>query len=167
MGIRYAGDNYHSYICHRLTISYGAPACQSIPGKAIDQYISASVLSAKEPAALELSLRAISQLETERTELDNLWQQRLERADFEAKRAERHYQCVEPENRLVARRLAQSWEEKLVEQKRVEEEYKRFSSQQSNQLSEEEIALLRQLSQDIPALWQSDTTTNSQRKEIC
>ncbi|MGB3299309.1 MAG: recombinase family protein [Phormidesmis sp.] len=166
LGIRYAGDNYHSYICQRLTISYGAPACQSIPGKAIDQYISASVLSAIEPATLELSLRAISHLETERTELDNLWQQRLERADFEAKRAERHYQCVEPENRLVARRLARSWEEKLVEQKRLKEEYKRFSSQKSHRLSEDEMTLIRQLSQDLPALWHSDTTTNAQRKEI-
>lgn len=119
-----------------------------------------------EPAALELSLSAVSQIETERAALDKLWQQRLERADFEANRADRHYQCVEPENRLVARHLAKVWEEKLIDRKRLQEEYQRFLSQQSRQLTENEMTLIRQLSTDIPALWASHTTTNAQRKEI-
>ena len=49
------------------------------------------------PAALELSLEAATHLEQERTELDQLWQKRLERSAFEAERAGRHYRLVEPE----------------------------------------------------------------------
>ena len=165
--VRYIGEkDYHTYTCARRASSYGAPACQSIPGKSLDQYISEHVITAIEPAALELSLKAVSQIETERAALDQLWQQRLERATFEASRAARHYQRVEPENRLVARQLAKAWEEKLIDEKRLQEEYQRFSSQQSRLLTENEIILIRQLSQDIPALWSSNETTNAQRKEI-
>jgi len=38
--------------------------------------------------------------EQERAELNQLWQQRLERAALRQKRAGKHYRLVEPENRL-------------------------------------------------------------------
>ena len=57
------------------------------------------MLRALEPAALDLSLAAAAHLEQDRAELDTLWHQRLERAQFDADRARRHYQLVEPENR--------------------------------------------------------------------
>jgi hypothetical protein len=124
------------------------------------------MLQALQPAALELSLSAASHLEQERTELNQLWQQRLERAAFEADRARRHYQLVEPENRLVARQLAQEWELKLRCQQQLQEDYDRFCQTQPQQLSEEERNAIRQLAHDLPALWQSTTTTNTQRKDM-
>ena len=63
------------------------------------------VLLALEPATLELSLTATERLEQERAELDQLWQQRRERAAYEVERAARQYHAVEPEHRLVARTL--------------------------------------------------------------
>ena len=44
----------------------------------------------------------------------------------EVARAERQYQAVEPENRLVARTLEARWEDALKRQRQVEEEYHRF-----------------------------------------
>jgi hypothetical protein len=116
--------------------------------------------------ALELSLQAETHLEQERLELDKLWQQRLERADFEAQRAGRHYRLVEPENRLVARQLAQEWETKLKDYQQLQEEYKRFSHQQPKVLTEQEKQRIRQLAENLPILWHSATTTPVQRKEI-
>ncbi len=74
-------------------------------------------------------------LEQERSELDRLWQHRLERAAFEAERAGRHYRQVEPENRLVARQLAREWEEKLTQEQQLQENYQRFLDQQTRLLS--------------------------------
>lgn len=51
------------------------------------QHVSQQVLRALEPAAPELSLEAAMHLEQERSDLDRLWQQRLERAAFETERA--------------------------------------------------------------------------------
>ena len=84
------------------------------------------VLEVVTPASLELSIRAAQEFERERAALDRQWQLRLERASQEANRAFRQYNAVEPENRLVARSLERAWEESLLAQRALEEEYRRF-----------------------------------------
>jgi seryl-tRNA synthetase len=73
---------------------------------------------------------------------------------------------VEPENRLVARQLAQEWETKLQEQQQLQEEYNRFQHQQPKSLSQQEQQMIRQLADNLPTLWHAPTTTPAQRKEI-
>ena len=167
MNVRYSSHGRtHEYFCSRLLSSYGGQRCQCIAGACLDQFITSQVLAALQPAALELSLQATTQLEQERMQLDGLWQQRLERAATEAERAGRHYRLIEPENRLVARQLAQEWEKKLENLQQLQEEYQRFRSQQPRQLSAADRAAIQQLAHEIPILWNAPTTTQVQRKEI-
>ena len=162
----YQGQEGHCYVCCREAVDYGGKICQCLSGACLDEYIAQQVLGALEPAALEISLAAAIHLETDRSELDKHWRQRLERASFQAERAGRHYRLVEPENRLVARQLAQEWEAQLQTQQQLQEEYERFCYQQPKQLSLEEQQAIRQLSKDLPTLWAAETTTPAQRKEI-
>jgi len=157
---------HHSYACTQLRNRYAAPSCQRIAGPCLDAYVSKQVLMALEPAALELSLVAAERVEEERAVLDRLWQQRRERAAYDAARAARQYHACEPENRLVARTLEHSWNEKLVEQQRLEEEYHRFLQQQPRVLSSEERAAIRRLAANIPVLWEAESTTAADRKEL-
>lgn len=166
MSVRYSEQGRHSYLCQRLKTDYGGEGCQHVAGPPLDELVGKKVLEALRPAALELSLEAAKHVEQERQELDRLWQRRLERAAYEAERAGRHYRLLEPENRLVARQLANDWEEKLEAQKRLEEDYHRFCSEKPKLLSESEREEIRRLSEDIPALWGSQTTTNKDRTEI-
>lgn len=149
-----------------MSIDYGAERCQHLAGAGLDAFVSAQVLAALEPAALDLSLEAATHLEQERGELDRLWQQKVERARYEAERAGRQYRAVEPENRLVARHLEREWEEKLAAHLRLEEEYRRVRETQPRGLTADERATIRQLAADIPALWDAPTTTTAERKEI-
>lgn len=167
LSVNYGGErNHHSYVCNRLATDYGGEHCQGIVGPALDQFVSQQVLHALEPAALDLSLEAASHLERERDDLAKLWQQRLERARYEAERAARQYRLVEPENRLVARQLERDWEGKLSFQQNLEEEHHRFERSQPRLLSAEERESIRRLAEDIPALWAAPTTTDLERKEI-
>jgi hypothetical protein len=166
MCVQYHQNDLPRYVCCRAAADYGGALCQYLAGTCLDEYVSQQVLQALEPVALELSLQTETHLEQERLELDKLWQQRLERADFEAQRAGRHYRLVEPENRLVARQLAQEWEAKLKAYQQLQEEYKRFSHQQPKSLSEQEKQMIRQLAENLPTLWHSPSTTPVQRKEI-
>ena len=54
---------------------------------------------------LDISLAVLNELDQQAAELEHHWQLRLERARYEAERAERQFDAVEPENRLVARTL--------------------------------------------------------------
>lgn len=166
MSVQYHHRDLPRYICAREATDYGGCLCQYLSGSCLDEYISQQVLQALEPASLELSLQAETHLGQERVELDKLWQQRLERANFEAQRAGRHYRLVEPENRLVARQLAQEWETKLKDHQQLQEEYKRFSHQQPKSLCESEKQMIRQLAENLPMLWYSPITTAVQRKEM-
>ena len=85
---------------------------------------------------------------------------------MEAERAARHYRLIEPGNRLVARQLAQDWEDKLAHQQRLQEDYQRFCAQQPRHLSASERTAIATLAQDIPQLWEAPTTTPAQRKDI-
>ena len=128
--------------------------------------MAAQVLAVLEPAALELNLAAADDIEQERARLHRNWQQQVERARYEAERAQRQYDAVEPENRLVARELERRWEEALKEQRRLEEEYARFSRNQPEGLSAGEREQIRALARDLPALWQAPTTTAADRQRI-
>jgi hypothetical protein len=90
----------------------------------------------------------------------------VERAAYEAERARRQYDAVEPENRLVARTLERSWEEKLSAHQQVVEAYHRFRASQPRLLSAAERAAIRALAADLPALWQAPSLTMPERKEI-
>jgi DNA invertase Pin-like site-specific DNA recombinase len=165
--VRYGGSRMlHSYTCDRVATTYGGTYCQYLPGEPIDAFVSQWVLTALEPAALTLSLEATAHLEQERQALDQLWQQRLERAAYEAERAARHYRAIEPEHRLVARQLAKDWEEKLTAYRQLQEEYERFVQAQPQALSGAEREAIAQLAHNIPALWHAATTTMAERKEI-
>jgi DNA invertase Pin-like site-specific DNA recombinase len=166
MSVQYRYQQQHRYLCCQEMADYGGALCQHLSGACLDELISQQVLGALEPAALELSLEAATHLEQERTELDQLWQKRLERSAFEAERAGRHYRLVEPENRLVARQLALEWETKLNVHQKLQEDYQRFTHQQPRLLTDAEQQMIRELAENIPVLWNAKTTTQVQRKEI-
>jgi DNA invertase Pin-like site-specific DNA recombinase len=156
----------HRYTCMRRMADYGEPLCQSLAGKHLDALVCEQVLAALEPASLELSLKAAEDIDTERARLHRHWKQQLERVRYDAERAARQYQVVEPENRLVARALESQWEQALVKQRQTEEEYARFELQQPSRLCEDETQLIRLLSADIPALWNANTTSPKDQQAI-
>jgi DNA invertase Pin-like site-specific DNA recombinase len=154
------------YNCLHALVNYGEPECQSLSGKRLDALVAEQVLAALEPAALELHLAAVEDLERQRQRLHQNWQQRLERVRYEAERAARQYGAVEPENRLVARQLERRWEEALKEQARLEQEYEQFCAERPAKLSASQREQIRQLVQDIPVLWSSATTTAADRQRV-
>jgi len=154
------------YHCQRHALDYGAPACQSLVGAPLEELVAAQILQVVTPASLELSLRAAQECERQRSALDRHWQQRLERAGQEANRAFRQYNAVEPENRLVARTLERHWEEALLAQRNLEEDYHRFQQTQPTRLSAAERVHLEALAHDLPALWQSPLTSVTDKRQV-
>jgi hypothetical protein len=148
-------EHRHTYACSRRQVDYGEALCPRLSGAGLDAPVSDQVLRALAPAALDLSLAAAQHVEAERADLERLWQQRLERAAYEAQRARRQYDAAAPEHRLVARSLERAWEEKLTAQQQVTEAYHRFAARQPRLLSAAERAAMRALAADLPALWQA------------
>ena len=154
------------YVCAREKSDYGGGQCQQLAGSCVEGYVTGLLLDALAPAALEVSLAAAGQAGARRAQVDRIWQQRLERADFAADRARRQYQLTEPENRLVARQLEKDWEAALAERQHLGEEYDRFTASRPRTLTPAERAQIRALAADVPAVWHAPTTTDADRKQL-
>jgi hypothetical protein len=154
------------YTCARHAIEYGSSLCQRLAGAVLDAFVARQVLAVLQPAALELSLSAAEDIERQRAQIDQQWQRRLERARYETDRAARQYHAVEPENRLVARELERQWERRLLDQRKLEEQYDRFRSEQPPKLTQADRQRIRTLSTDIPKLWHAPQTSAADRKTI-
>ena len=154
------------YSCGSMQSSYGDALCQSLKAAPLDALVSRLVLAAIEPAALEASLALAADLEAERAALDRHCQQRLERAHYQVDRTPRQYAAVDPENRLVARTLERGWEEALAAQAQLAAEYTQDRRQRVATPSPAECVAIRTLAQDVPALWNAGTTTQTERQTI-
>lgn len=167
MTIEYrSSGNRPTYACHNHQHNPDAPKCPTAQGPVVDGLVTQQVLCALKPAALELSMQASTDVQRERQRQHQLWKQRLERAGYEAERAQRQYNAVEPENRLVARTLEQHWEQALCQQRELEEEYHRFARENAAQLNASERDRITSLAQDIPGLWNGPGTTPLDRQTI-
>jgi DNA-binding MarR family transcriptional regulator len=154
------------YVCSRAKSDYAAAQCQQLAGPPVDAHVTGLLLAAVAPAALEVSLAAAGQAQAQREQVDRIWRQRLERAGYQAERARRQYQLVEPENRLVARQLEKDWEAALAERQRLGEEYDRFTAARPRTLTAAEREQIRALAGDLPAVWDAPTTTDADRKQL-
>lgn len=159
-------SKYHGYVCRREQITYAAPLCQSFPRQYLDEMVSKLFLQAVQPAQLETMLAALDELERERQMLERQWQLRLEQARYQVQLAQRQYDLVDPENRLVAAALEKRWNEALLNLDQLEQAYAQSQSDQLAPLTEAEQQAIRQLAHDLPALWQASTTTATDRKRL-
>jgi DNA invertase Pin-like site-specific DNA recombinase len=168
MALHYSGPHgeFPVYVCIYRQRQEGGPRCQEVRALSVDAEIERVVLEALAPDKIAIALAALEQLEQEDERLRKQWQLRLERASYEAERARRQYDAVEPENRLVARSLERLWEEKLREGERVAQEYEGWLRQQVVTLTAEDQRDILALGEDLPRVWRAPTTTAADRKHL-
>jgi DNA invertase Pin-like site-specific DNA recombinase/predicted DNA-binding transcriptional regulator AlpA len=161
---RNAAPGYH---CAGKDIVQGRGVyCLNVGGVQIDQAVVDAFLKALTPAALEATQLATQQLEGDHDAALRQWRLAVERARYEAERAERQYRAVEPENRLVARGLETEWEKRLRDLAAAEAELERRERQRPRALSEEEKKKILSLGSDLHKVWTAPTTTDRDRKEL-
>ena len=109
---------------------------------------------------------SVGQLQANHDAALSQWRLEVERAQYEAERAERHYRTVEPENRLVARGLETEWENRLRDLAKAEMELRHREQQRPNTMSPEQFQRIQTLGSDISQVWTATATTDRDRKEL-
>lgn len=159
------GGNIPKYDCRADRIRRGEKNCIAFGGLRVEQALSKEVLRVVEPFAIDASFKAIEELNRGIDEKRKILQLELQRAEYEAERAYRQYNKVEPENRLVSAHLESKWNSCLEEVERIKEKLQRLS-QEIEPLNKQQREELIRLSEDLPALWNLPTTTNQLRKKM-
>jgi hypothetical protein len=130
-GLVYCGECGHKllvqykgspcYLCNYLRQQYGVPVCQRIPTAPIDAYVVEAFFQALAPIELDVYARAVAtQVETAER-VGRAHQQHVDRLRYETALAQRQFQRVDPDNRLVAAELEKRWEVALSTLKQTEE----------------------------------------------
>jgi excisionase family DNA binding protein len=151
------------YDCSRSRADHvNTPGCRSIVAAVVDELVAQRLLKALEPGEMALALAAADEVADRRTRSSRALELRVERARYEAERAERAFHQCEPENRLVARSLETRWETKLRELAEAQAEL----AGQAAPAPEPSRAEIETLAENVPALWAAATTSDRDRKRL-
>jgi hypothetical protein len=154
------------YIC-KYSYQDGADSvCQSMTSRSVDATVAEALLEAVSPQSLPVAVRVLDQVEQELAAQRRQRELQLEQARYEARLAQRQYDGVDPGNRLVAAELERRWNEKLERVAQLEQNYAKAEQESQWNLTEDERASIAELSQDLPAIWNAETTTNQERKQL-
>jgi len=140
--------------------------CLNIGGVQIDDAITKAFIAALEPVKLTAAIAAAERLEADREMALKQWRLAVERASYEAQRAERRYRAVDPENRLVARGLEREWEESLKALESAKADLSRREGERPQVITQQERHRLLALGPDLISVWNASTTTPRDRKEL-
>lgn len=151
---------FHDY--HRR----GGATCQCMSARGVDEAVTKLFLSAVSPAKIEIAMQALEELGTARQEADRQWEQQLQQADYEVELARRRYESTEPGNRLVAAELEAQWEEALRQRERLKQQHLEFQRNREQTVGDQERRLIKELSNDLPRVWDAATTSMEERKTL-
>lgn len=154
------------YTCQGMVRTTNAPSnCKSARAEVVDKVVVQAFFEAIQPAQLDALENILSKQRSERARLEVQWEEQIKRARYEMHLAQRQYDAVDPENRLVAAELERRWEAKLQLLRQIEEAHDHF---QHTPLPEKIPPNLREIFKDVsnrlPELWPD--ISNPQKKDL-
>jgi hypothetical protein len=165
--VSYGGKkgNIPRYSCSTSRLLRGAADCIAFGGFRVDEAIALEVLKVVEPMATEAAIEAVEKLQGNIQEKRRLLTLEVDQVRYEERRAYHQYNLIDPENRLACRELESKWNDSL---KRLED-----TSNRLKQLDEAVQPIPTRTKQDIlgladdlPELWNAQSTTDEMRKRI-
>jgi hypothetical protein len=163
MVANYQGAGRANYECHSRRDGKKAPGCRGIATAALDDAVARVLLDALTPEQVALALAAASEVTGQHQRASRAAELAVERARYDADRAERAFGQVEPENRLVARTLEARWEARLTALAEAEQALESARATLPPLPDRESLA---RIAADLPALWHAPTTTPRDRKRL-
>jgi DNA invertase Pin-like site-specific DNA recombinase len=167
MAVRYKGGS--QYVCNHLRQQHGAPVCQCLRAAAIDARVTAAFLEAIAPAEIEAWSRARKAHHQADEAFRRAEAQQVERLRYQAALAERQFNRVDPDNRLVAAELERRWEAALVELRRAEAALAHrtaAASAEPGTIDPRLHAKVVSLGQRLPGLWADPGVSRAHKKAL-
>jgi excisionase family DNA binding protein len=163
MRTNYHTDQRPAYECSSRADRLTTPTCRSVAAATVDDAVAGVLLDALTAEQVALALAAADEVAGRHQRVSRAAELAVERARYDADRAERAFCACEPENRLVARSLEARWEARLAALAEAE---------QALEAARESLpplpgrAELEKLAADLPGLWHAPATSSKDRKRL-
>jgi hypothetical protein len=165
--VYYKGDegNFVRYACSRMQLDTKDARCIAFSGTTVDAAVARELLLVVQPAAIEAAVLASQQEAQAHSEVVAALRRDLEAASYRVLRAQRQYEAIDPENRLVARELERRWnlalEAKQALELRIAEESGAAAPSSVGTLEE-----FQTLANDLEAVWNDERTDERTKKRL-
>jgi hypothetical protein len=160
MSTRYHRDGRAAYECSSSRADQQATAtCRSITASTVDDTVAVSLLDALTPQEVAFAFAAADEVAQRRDRSTRAAELAVERAQYQADRAEPAFHAAEPENRLVTRTLETRWETKLATLAEAQ-------TARNTAPALPDRKALQHIVTDMPQLWHADTTSAKDRKRL-
>ena len=163
MMTNYHTDQRPSYECSSRRDRLTTPSCRTVVAACVDDAVAGALLDALTPSQIVLALAAADEVAGRHQRVSRAAELALERARYDADRAERAFCQVEPDNRLVARSLEARWEARLAALAEAEQALQAAQDTLPPLPSRDD---LEKLAADLPGLWNAPTTSARDRKRL-
>jgi DNA invertase Pin-like site-specific DNA recombinase len=169
--VSYTGNDHGvlRYACRRGRLDNGEARCISFGGSAIDDVVAREVLRVVEPGVVEAAVQASTERERQAHGLLDALRLEVKAAEYEAERARKQFDAVDPENRLVADELERRWERALLKlddaRARVTRE-EALHDHAGSPLTCSGSARLADLARDLERVWNAPATDVRVKKRI-
>jgi DNA invertase Pin-like site-specific DNA recombinase len=159
------GGPAQRYVCGGFNDSTNS-GCVSFGGMRVDRAVAQEVLDRLQPLGIEAAIAAMNDHTQGQLEKSTQLENALEQARFEAARAYRQYDKIDPDNRLVAGELERRWNERLATVRALEEQLAQYNTAPIIVVAPEDCERLLELGRDIPSAWDSVGASAETRKKI-
>ena len=167
LAVAYSGKNGRvpRYVCQGGRVDRGSSSCLSLGALRVDGAVVDQVLEAVAPEGVQAAQDALEGDLRQHDQKRRSVELALEKARYEATRAQRQYDAVDPDNRLVASELESRWNAKLAEVTELEGRLVEVE-QETTELTDEQRARLPELGADLRSLWGHPSASNELKERI-
>lgn len=152
--LHYTGNTHGflRYDCRRGRLDQGEPKCIAFGGIPVDEAIGREILRVVQPGAVEAAVLASQQIAHQQDDVQRALHRDLEAARYEAQRAQKQFDAVDPENRLVADELERRWNQALQRVHQLEERLGEQPPGSGDQVAAT-VEEFQNLAADLEAIW--------------
>jgi DNA invertase Pin-like site-specific DNA recombinase len=159
------GGGVPRYACRGAAINHGAGRCIAFGGLRVDAAVEQEVLRVLAPGAIEAAMATAASTVEQTTASQRAVELELREAQYEAERARRQDDAVEPEHRLVAATLEARWNAAMARVQRLEERLATLTATAQQHTPPDRAALLK-LAEDFPRVWGDPATDMRTKKRL-
>ena len=147
---------------------YRAPVCEDIPADQIDPQVVAAFLQVLSPVELDVYEQTWRAQQERGGQIQQVQEKQLTRLRYKVEFAQRRFERVDPDNRLVEVELESRWETALAAVKRAEEQFRQQQSQLETppQLSPELNEAFTDLGRKLPEIWDQPLLPTVHKKAL-
>jgi excisionase family DNA binding protein len=160
------GGNTGRYHCLGTSRNQGAERCIVFGGMRVDQEVGKEVIARLQPLGVEAAIAAMQDQFRETEDKLRQLDLALQQARYEAARAQRQYDAIDPDNRLVAAELERRWNERLTAARALEAQRDALKAAPATTLSAADRERLLALGADLERVWKSPGVTPAAKKRI-